>query len=94
MSDFIPYAEYLPQVDIVYVRLRDAQIARTLNLDHWRNVDLDAEGGRRRVHRRDPRRHRTRQGPGRGSRGAIDSGGQHPDRAQDFRVTYTGPAAA
>ena len=44
MSPFAPYAEYLPQIDILYVRLRDAEVARTLNLGHWRNVDLDADG--------------------------------------------------
>jgi uncharacterized protein YuzE len=44
MSAFRPYAEYLPQIDILYVRLREAEIARTLNLGHWRNVDLDARG--------------------------------------------------
>jgi uncharacterized protein YuzE len=39
-----PYAEYLDDDDILYVRVRDAPIARTLNLGHWRNVDLDGEG--------------------------------------------------
>ena len=44
MSAFTPYAEYRDRIDILYVRLRDAEIARTRNLDHWRNVDLDADG--------------------------------------------------
>lgn len=39
-----PYAEYLDDEDILYVRLQDAPIARTLNLGHWRNIDLDANG--------------------------------------------------
>ncbi len=39
-----PYAEYLNEDDILYVRVRDAAIARTLNLGHWRNIDLDSDG--------------------------------------------------
>ena len=39
-----PYAEYLDEDDILYVRLRDVPIARTLNLGHWRNIDLDENG--------------------------------------------------
>lgn len=39
-----PYAEYLDEDDILYVRVRDAAITRTLNLGHWRNIDLDAAG--------------------------------------------------
>jgi uncharacterized protein YuzE len=39
-----PYAEYIDEDDILYVRLRDAPIARTLNLGHWRNIDLDKDG--------------------------------------------------
>ncbi len=41
---FTPRAEYLEHIDILYVRVRDAEIARTRNLGHWRNVDLDADG--------------------------------------------------
>ena len=44
MSGAAPYAEYLEDIDILNVRVRDAPIARTLNLGHWRNVDLDADG--------------------------------------------------
>lgn len=39
-----PYAEYLDDDDILYVRLSDAPIARTLNLGHWRNIDLHEHG--------------------------------------------------
>ena len=39
-----PYAEYLDEDDILYVRVRDAPIARTLNLGHWRNIDLEENG--------------------------------------------------
>jgi uncharacterized protein YuzE len=39
-----PYAQYLDEDDILYVRLQDAPIARTLNLGHWRNIDLDEHG--------------------------------------------------
>lgn len=38
-----PYAEYIDEDDILYVRLRDEPIARTLNLGHWRNIDLDQQ---------------------------------------------------
>jgi uncharacterized protein YuzE len=41
---FSPRAEYLPHIDILYIRVRDTEIARTRNLGHWRNVDLDADG--------------------------------------------------
>jgi hypothetical protein len=38
-----PYAEHLDD-DILDIRLNDAPIARTLNLGHWRNIDLDDHG--------------------------------------------------
>ena len=43
MSGSAPYAEYLEDIDILYVCVRHAPIARTLNLGHWCNVDLDAQ---------------------------------------------------
>jgi uncharacterized protein YuzE len=39
-----PYAEYLDEDDILYVRLRDAPITQTRHLGHWRNIDLDEHG--------------------------------------------------
>jgi uncharacterized protein YuzE len=39
-----PYAEYLERIDILYVQVRNTEIARTRSLGHWRNVDLDADG--------------------------------------------------
>ncbi len=44
MSRFRPHAEYIESADILMVRVRDAAIARTLDLGHWRNIDLDTEG--------------------------------------------------
>lgn len=44
MRQAAPYAEYLDEDDILYIRLQDAPIARTLTLGHWRNVDLDESG--------------------------------------------------
>lgn len=44
MSYSAPSVTYLDTIDILYIRLRDAEITRTLNLGHWRNVDLDAAG--------------------------------------------------
>jgi uncharacterized protein YuzE len=41
---FTPRADYLEHIDILYVQVREAEIARTRNLGHWRNVDLDANG--------------------------------------------------
>lgn len=38
-----PYAEYLESIDILYVRVRDREIARTRNLGDWRNVDIDSD---------------------------------------------------
>lgn len=38
-----PYAEHLDD-DILDIRLNDAPIARTRNLGHWRNIDLDEHG--------------------------------------------------
>jgi uncharacterized protein YuzE len=43
-SMFMPRATYLGHIDVLYVQVRDADIARTRNLGHWRNLDLDAEG--------------------------------------------------
>jgi uncharacterized protein YuzE len=44
VSAFKPHAAYIEDDDILIVRLRDAAVVRTLNLGHWRNIDLDAEG--------------------------------------------------
>ncbi len=40
-----PYAEYLEDIDILFVLLRDDEIARCGDLDLWRNVDFAADGG-------------------------------------------------
>ena len=39
-----PYATYLEDIDILYVQLRDGPIARSGDLDLYRNVDFDADG--------------------------------------------------
>ena len=44
MSEFTPYAKYMEDSDILYVRLREGPITRTRGLDLWRNLDLDAAG--------------------------------------------------
>lgn len=44
MSGFTPHADYIANADILMVRVRNAAVARALNLGHWRNIDLDAEG--------------------------------------------------
>ncbi len=44
MTDFIPYAGYIQDGDIVYVELRDTPIDRPYELDAWCNVDLAADG--------------------------------------------------
>ena len=44
MSSFTPYAKYIEDSDILYVRLREGPIVRTRGLDIWRNLDLDAGG--------------------------------------------------
>src|SRR5215212_3994598 len=44
VTSFRPHAEYIETADILMVRVRDAAIARTLNLGHWRNIDLDDQG--------------------------------------------------
>ncbi|MGD9893914.1 MAG: DUF2283 domain-containing protein [Dehalococcoidia bacterium] len=44
MSAFTPHAEYHPDIDILYIYLRDAAIVRTRGLGPWRNVDLTADG--------------------------------------------------
>ncbi len=41
---FTPHVRYLPEIDILDVEVREGTVARTLNLGHWRNIDLDAEG--------------------------------------------------
>jgi len=44
VSTFSPSAVYIENSDIVFVRIRDVAVARTLNLGHWHNIDLDAQG--------------------------------------------------
>ena len=44
MEEPAPYATYLEDIDILYVRLSDTEIARSGNLDLWRNIDLAADG--------------------------------------------------
>jgi uncharacterized protein YuzE len=45
MSDFRPYAEYLSDLDILMVYLREGEIAQTREgANVWTNIDLDAEG--------------------------------------------------
>lgn len=45
LSDFRPYAEYLADLDILMVYLREGKVARTLEgANVWTNIDLDAEG--------------------------------------------------
>ena len=44
MNGFAPHAEYHADIDIFHVQFSDAEIARTSELDLWRNVDLAADG--------------------------------------------------
>jgi hypothetical protein len=44
MSGTGPHAEYHADIDILQVRLCDAEVVRTRELDVWRNVDLSADG--------------------------------------------------
>ena len=39
-----PYAEYLKDVDILWVQLRDGPVARSGDLDLWRNIDYADDG--------------------------------------------------
>ncbi|MBI2759904.1 MAG: DUF2283 domain-containing protein [Chloroflexi bacterium] len=44
MTVFTPHAAYIESADILMVHVRDTPIVRTINLGHWRNIDLDADG--------------------------------------------------
>ena len=44
MSAYTPHAEYIEEGDILYVSVRDAEVHRTRNLGHWRNLDLASDG--------------------------------------------------
>jgi uncharacterized protein YuzE len=44
MSRFTPRAEYMEDIDILMVYVREGRVARTRTMGHWRNVDLDEEG--------------------------------------------------
>ena len=44
MDAAAPYAVYHEDGDILYVRVRDAPIARSQELDLWRHVDYAADG--------------------------------------------------
>ncbi len=44
MDRLAPYAEYLEDIDILYVRLREGPITRSGELDLYRNIDWDADG--------------------------------------------------
>ena len=44
MSDFRPHAEYLKDLDILMVYLREGRYARAGAGGIWTNIDLDAEG--------------------------------------------------
>jgi len=45
MADFRPYAEYLSELDILMVYLREGEIAQTREGGNvWTNLDVDAEG--------------------------------------------------
>jgi uncharacterized protein YuzE len=44
VNGFVPHAEYHADIDILYMQLRDADVARSSELDLWRNIDLSAAG--------------------------------------------------
>lgn len=44
MNRRAPRADYIEGADILMVRVREGAVARTINLGHWRNIDLDSEG--------------------------------------------------
>ena len=44
MNGFEPHAEYLKDGDLLFVELQDAPVARSGDLDLWRNVDFASDG--------------------------------------------------
>jgi uncharacterized protein YuzE len=44
MSRFTPHAEYMEEIDILMVYVREGRVAKTRTMGHWRNIDLDEEG--------------------------------------------------